>query len=71
MSKPKNYQVAIEELETIVSALEEGDLPIDDLSQRVKRASELISFCRSKLLLTEKEVQSVLDDLRGKVQSNG
>lgn len=66
MSKPKSYETAIQELELIVRALEEGEMPIDKLSAQVKRASELIAFCREKLLFTENEVQTVLHQLRGK-----
>jgi exodeoxyribonuclease VII small subunit len=66
MSKPKSYEAAIQELELIVRALEEGEMPIDQLAAQVKRASELIAFCREKLLFTENEVHSVLNQLRGK-----
>lgn len=66
MSKPRSYEAAIRELETIVRALEEGEMPIDQLSVQVKRAAELIAYCKEKLLFTEQEVQTVLADLRGK-----
>ena len=63
MSKTNNYTEAIIELETIVSDLENATIGVDELSEKVKRAAELIKFCRSKLTSTEKEVNSILQNL--------
>ena len=63
MSKTINYTEAIIELETIVSDLENATIGVDELSEKVKRAAELIKFCRSKLTSTEKEVSSILQNL--------
>ena len=63
MSKTINYTEAIIELETIVSDLENASIGVDELSEKVKRAAELIKFCRSKLTSTEKEVSAILQNL--------
>ncbi len=63
MSKAITYTEAIEELETIVSEIENASIGVDELSEKVKRAAELIKFCRSKLTATEKEVGSILKSL--------
>lgn len=63
MSKAITYTEAIEELETIVSEIENASIGVDELSEKVKRAAELIKFCRSKLTATEKEVGSILKNL--------
>ena len=63
MSKTINYTEAIIELETIVSDLENAAIGVDELSEKVKRAAELIKFCRSKLTSTEKEVNAILQNL--------
>lgn len=65
MSKNINYTEAIIELETIVSDLENATIGVDELSDKVKRAAELIKFCRSKLTSTEKEVNAILQNLSG------
>lgn len=57
------YTSAKKELETIVSAIESGELDVDLLTVKVKRASELIAFCKEKLTKTEKELQKILDDI--------
>ncbi|MBK6964625.1 MAG: exodeoxyribonuclease VII small subunit [Bacteroidales bacterium] len=63
MSKTITYAEAIEELETIVSEIENASIGVDELSEKVKRAAELIKFCRSKLTATEREVGSILKNL--------
>lgn len=63
MTKAINYTEAIVELETIVSEIENATIGVDELSEKVKRAAELIKFCRSKLTSTEKEVNAILQNL--------
>ncbi len=57
------YTEAFEELQQIVSAMEEGQIGIDELAEKVKRATELIRICRLKLTSTEGDVQKILKDL--------
>lgn len=57
------YTEAFEELQQIVSAMEEGQIGIDELAEKVKRATELIRICRLKLSSTEGDVQKILKDL--------
>ncbi|NTW26038.1 MAG: exodeoxyribonuclease VII small subunit [Lentimicrobium sp.] len=63
MSKNISYAEAIVELEAIVGEIENATIGVDELSEKVKRAAELIKFCRSKLTSTEKEVGSILKSL--------
>lgn len=55
-----NYTAAITELEEIVAELEDATISVDELSMKVKRAAELLQFCRNKLTSTEQEVSNVL-----------
>lgn len=57
------YKKAIEEIEAIVKSLEDNKMDIDVLGGRVKRAAELIEFCKSKLHDTEEEVEKVLKSM--------
>jgi len=61
--KALTYQSAVTELEEILSKIEHNDLQIDQLSSQVKRASELISFCKTKLKTTEEEVEQILSEM--------
>ncbi len=61
MKKQKDsltYETAYTELQEIVNTLQNNDISIDDLSEKVKRAGELIAFCQNKLRNTELEVDS-------------
>lgn len=54
------YKEAMAEMEEIVAKLEDNQLDVDELSSNVKRVSELIVFCKSKLHDTEEEVEKIL-----------
>lgn len=63
MSDKLTYQSAFEELQQIVTDLEEGEVNVDELSERVKRATQLISICKNKLTETEEDVNKILNEL--------
>jgi exodeoxyribonuclease VII small subunit len=63
MSDPINYTEAFEELQRIVSEIESGEISVDDLSEKVKRAAMLISICKTKLFATEEDVNKILKEL--------
>ena len=67
MSKNKQmaYSQALTELEKIVGEIESGEIDVDVLSEKVKRATLLIGFCRDKLRNTEEEVKKVLSEING------
>jgi exodeoxyribonuclease VII small subunit len=64
MEKKISYTEAIEELETIVTEIEQGEITIDTLSEKVKRASELIRICKEKLSSTEEDVNKILGEIK-------
>ncbi len=65
MSKnTQTYEHAYNELQTIIQEIEAGEISVDVLSEKVKRAAELIHFCKEKLISTEQDVQKILDDLK-------
>ena len=57
------YREAIEELETILRALETDAVDVDDLTTRVERSAELIRLCRHKLRHAETSLDRVFDTL--------
>jgi len=63
MSDTANYTEAYEELQRIVSEIENGEISVDELSEKVKRATELIRICKLKLTTTEEDVNKILRDL--------
>ena len=58
-----NYTKAFAELQDIVHEIENGEISVDVLSKKVKRAAELIRICKSKLTATEEDVTKILKEL--------
>ncbi len=63
MSNTPGYTEAFEELQQIVNEIELGEIGVDELSQKVKRAAELIKICKTKLSTTEEDVSTILREL--------
>ena len=63
MSDIPNYKEAFDELQDIVSDIEAGEISVDELSARVKRAAFLIKICKAKLSSTEEDVNKILKEL--------
>lgn len=63
MSEEIKYTEAYGELQDIVADIEEGEISVDELSKKVKRATELIRICKSKLTETEGDVNKILEEL--------
>lgn len=64
MSKKElNYSKAVEEIETIITELENDNVCVDQLTDKVKRVAFLIKYCKAKLHKTEEEVETILKDL--------
>ena len=57
------YREAIEEIETILRALDTDAVDVDDLTTRVERSAELIRLCRHKLRHAEASLDRVFDTL--------
>ena len=56
----KKYEEAVVQLEEIVEKMENDELDIDQLSDQLKRAKELVKFCKDKLTKTDKEIKKLL-----------
>ena len=58
-----SYKQAISELEKILKELENNDVDVDDLTEKVKRAAELIEVCKEKLFHADAEIEKILQNL--------
>ncbi len=63
MDKEIKYNEAMLELTQIVNEIENGEISIDELSLKIKRASELLKFCKAKLKSTELDVSAILKEM--------
>jgi len=63
VSEELSYNSAVEELESILSELETSAVDVDQLSTRLRRATELVRLCRDRLTVVADDVNEVLHDL--------
>ena len=67
MKSNLTYSEAYEKLEELVEQLEDGNIPLDKLSAKVKQANELVAICESKL----RKIQTESDAAAGGVANKG
>ncbi len=60
--KEISYNDAIQEIEEILDEIENNDVEIDQLSDKVKRVSILLEICKSKLLKTEEQIENIFEN---------
>ena len=58
-----SYDDAVKELQTILAALHKETISIDQLTDSIKRASDLLKSCNQRLVSTKEEVDSVIEKL--------
>lgn len=63
VAKKPSYQEAVNEIDEILEKIENEELDVDELSDKVKRVSTLIKLCKDKLHKTEAEVENILNDM--------
>ncbi len=63
MKSNLTYSEAYVKLEELVEQLEDGNIPLDKLSAKVKQANELVTICESKL----RQIQTEIDAAAGGV----
>lgn len=60
--KSVKYREAVDELNKILEDLESEKIDVDEVSEKVKRAVELIKLCRAKIEGTELEVRKIVKE---------
>ena len=56
------YEEALQQLETIVAQIEDNELDIDQLANRLKEAQKLIKFCKDTLYKTDEKIKALLGE---------
>ncbi|MCY1170979.1 MULTISPECIES: exodeoxyribonuclease VII small subunit [Polaromonas] len=54
---PATYEAALQELEGLVSSLESGQLPLDQLLTGYQRGAQLLAFCKGRLEAVENQIK--------------
>ena len=55
------YDEAAGQIESILARLRDEQMSVDELATEVKRATELIAFCRERLRKTEEQIDKIID----------
>jgi exodeoxyribonuclease VII small subunit len=58
---PKDFESAVTELESTVTLMESGQMPLDQALAAYQRGTELVQFCRQALSEVEQKIR-LLDD---------
>ena len=53
---------AVARLEQIVRQIDNNELEIDELADKIKEANEIISFCNDKLTKADEEIKKILSE---------
>lgn len=56
------YKEAYQQLSTLVEQIEDNEIQLDTLAEKVAQAKELIAFCETKLRTIDTEVKQALGD---------
>ena len=59
-NKQLTYSEAIAQLDEIVQLIDNTEVEIDQLADKIKEANKLIAFCSEKLTKAEKEMENLL-----------
>jgi exodeoxyribonuclease VII small subunit len=57
------YNEAMAEVEEILEKIENEELDVDDLAEKVKRVAVLLKICKDKLLKTNEQVEQILKEM--------
>ena len=63
MQAEMKYEEAVVQLETIVRKMENDEFDIDELTEQLKNAQQLLKLCKDKLTKTETEVKNLLQNV--------
>jgi exodeoxyribonuclease VII small subunit len=63
IKKAISYNEAMAEVEEILEKIENEELDVDDLAEKVKRVSVLLKICKDKLLKTNEQVEQILKEM--------
>ncbi len=61
--KKITYSEAMAEIEEILEKIENEELDVDELAEKVKRVSVLLKTCKDKLTKTNEQVEQILKEM--------
>ena len=61
MQEKLTYEQAMQKLEKMAQEMEQGEIGIDDMAERLREAQKLMKYCHEKLYEAEKNCNSLLN----------
>ena len=61
IKKQLTYNEAILEIEQILSEIENNDIELDLLTEKVNRVAFLLEICKNKLTQTEEQIEKIFE----------
>jgi exodeoxyribonuclease VII small subunit len=58
-----SYNEAVSEIETILAQIENDELDVDELGNKIKHVSKLLNLCKVKLRNAEEEVDKIIKNM--------
>jgi exodeoxyribonuclease VII small subunit len=62
-AKKVSYNEAMTEIEEILEKIENDELDVDEIAEKVKRVSTLLKVCKDKLTKTNDQVEQILKEM--------
>ena len=59
-----SYKKAIEEMQDILHKIENEELDVDEISEKVERVSYLYAYCQKKLKTTQNNVERIIEQMQ-------
>lgn len=56
------YEEALSTLDAIARQLEQNELPIDRIADRLREAQRLVAFCRARLTDVDTEIKKIIEE---------
>lgn len=66
--KELSFEEGLEQLETMISQLEDGDIPLNELVSQYEKGTKLLNLCRAHLQSAEKKIE-ILSESTGDLVS--
>lgn len=60
--KNLSFEESLEKLESIVSKLENGDIPLDEAIDEFNNAMQLVKVCNDKLTSAEESIAKIVEE---------
>jgi exodeoxyribonuclease VII small subunit len=66
LSPERNFESAMDRLETIVEQMESGKMPLEELIVRYEEGMKLVKICQEKLASAEQRIEIITRNSGGK-----